>query len=102
MSLTSDEAKRETNDKTRLHICALRRRLHECVNVLKRFNFFRECDLEEILIHQTTPTVPIHGGKTGFQGVLKCIPNAPKLGGLRPPLSKTGVKAKGVRVSSLS
>lgn len=57
--------------------------------------------MEEILIHQTTPTVPIHG-KSGFQGVLKCIPNAPKSCGIKPPLSKSGVKAKGVRVSSLS
>jgi tubulin polyglutamylase TTLL5 len=62
----------------------------------------RECDLEEILIHQTTQTVPTHGGKTGFQGVLKCIPNVPKSYGLKPPYSKSAAKSKGLKVSSLS
>ncbi|XP_044265765.1 tubulin polyglutamylase TTLL5 isoform X1 [Tribolium madens] len=61
----------------------------------------RECDLEEILVHQTTQTVPTHGGRTGFQGVLKCIPNVPKSCGLKPPY-KTSTKSKGVKVASLS
>lgn len=58
--------------------------------------------MEEILIHQTTQAVPTHGGKTGFQGVLKCIPNVPKSYGLKPSYSKGVTKGKGVKVSSLS
>ncbi|XP_044745642.1 tubulin polyglutamylase TTLL5 isoform X2 [Coccinella septempunctata] len=37
----------------------------------------RECDLEEVLIYQTTHTVP-QGIKQGIQGLLKNIPNVPK------------------------
>ncbi|KAJ8962623.1 hypothetical protein NQ318_001016 [Aromia moschata] len=36
----------------------------------------RECDLEEVLIYQTTQTTPNYGVTPGFQGILKCIPNA--------------------------
>ncbi|XP_050312018.1 tubulin polyglutamylase TTLL5 isoform X2 [Anthonomus grandis grandis] len=46
----------------------------------------RECDLEEVLIHQTAHAVTSYNSNSpGFQGFLKCIPNVPKQYGLKPP-----------------
>ncbi|KAJ8924380.1 hypothetical protein NQ315_007176 [Exocentrus adspersus] len=60
----------------------------------------RECDLEEVLIYQTTQTVPSYAATPGFQGVLKCIPNVSKHYGLKPPYKSN--KTKGLKVSSVS
>ncbi|KAH1015348.1 hypothetical protein HUJ05_013087 [Dendroctonus ponderosae] len=45
----------------------------------------RECDLEEVLIYQTTHVVPNYNASPGFQGVLKCMPNVSKQYGIKPP-----------------
>ncbi|XP_076260050.1 tubulin tyrosine ligase-like 5 isoform X2 [Rhynchophorus ferrugineus] len=58
----------------------------------------RESDLEEVLIYQTTQKSQT---QAGFQGILKCIPNAPKQYGLKPPY-KPNKLCKGVRVASSS
>uniref|UniRef100_V5G4R9 Tubulin--tyrosine ligase-like protein 5 n=1 Tax=Anoplophora glabripennis TaxID=217634 RepID=V5G4R9_ANOGL len=59
----------------------------------------RECDLEEVLIYQTTQTVPSYAATPGFQGILKCIPNVSKYYGLKPPYKSN--KSKGLKVSSV-
>lgn len=61
----------------------------------------RECDLEEVLVHQTTHTVPTYPATPGFQGVLKCIPNVPKHYGLKPPYKQNKL-CKTVKVASSS
>lgn len=61
---------------------------------------YRECDLEEVLIYQTTQTVPSYAATPGFQGILKCIPNVSKYYGLKPPYKSN--KSKGLKVSSVS
>lgn len=55
----------------------------------------RECDLEEVLIHQTAHAAPNYGtSPPGFQGVLKCIPNVPKRYGLKPPYKQNKLVKK--------
>lgn len=44
---------------------------------MDKIDFLRECDLEEVLIYQTTHSIP-QGIKPGIQGLLKNIPNVPK------------------------
>ncbi|XP_066146909.1 tubulin polyglutamylase TTLL5 isoform X1 [Euwallacea fornicatus] len=61
----------------------------------------RECDLEEVLIYQTTQTVPNYTSSPGFQGILKCIPNVPKQYGILPPY-RPNKMAKGVKVTDSS
>ncbi|CAH0551742.1 unnamed protein product [Brassicogethes aeneus] len=59
----------------------------------------RECDLEEVLMYQTTQTVPTYGVKPGLPSVLKTMPNKP----MGPKLSgnKSAGKGRGSRVSPL-
>lgn len=64
---------------------------------------YRECDLEEVLVYQTTQTpvtsyTPI---KAGFPGILKCVPNnIQKSYGLKP-IYKTN-KCKSLKISTAS
>lgn len=59
----------------------------------------RECDLEEVLIHQTAHVAQNYGtSPPGFQGVLKCIPNVSKRYGLKPPYKQNKL-VKGVKVA---
>ncbi|KAJ8979747.1 hypothetical protein NQ317_004734 [Molorchus minor] len=60
----------------------------------------RECDLEEVLIYQTTQATPSYVVQPGFQGILKCIPNVSKPNSIRSPYRSN--KAKGMKVSSVS
>ncbi|XP_074037435.1 tubulin tyrosine ligase-like 5 isoform X3 [Leptinotarsa decemlineata] len=57
----------------------------------------RESDLEEVLIYQTTQTAPTYGATPGFQGILKCIPSAP-----RSKLPYKHAKDRGLKVSQVS
>ncbi|CAG9765974.1 unnamed protein product [Ceutorhynchus assimilis] len=54
----------------------------------------RECDLEEVLVYQTTHMVPNYSASPGFQGILKCIPNVSKHYGLKPPYKQNKLTKK--------
>ncbi|CAG9818928.1 unnamed protein product [Phaedon cochleariae] len=69
----------------------------------KLYEQFLECaeedDLEEVLIHQTNQNMSNQSMTTGFRGILKCIPNAPRSHGLKAPLTS---KNKHLNIASIS